>query len=112
VTPPELAAAVIAFYADVLGLRRVDKPDALAGSGAWFDVDGFGQLHVSERAGERHPDAHFGLVVDDLAATLQRLADAGAEWTEQEDVFGCRRGFTRDPAGNRVELLEAAGSLA
>jgi hypothetical protein len=27
------------------------------------------------------------------------------------DVFGGRRGFTRDPAGNRIELLERSGSL-
>jgi len=103
---------VAPFYADVLGLRRIAKPAALDPAGAWFDVDGYAQVHLSERDGERHADSHFALVVDDLPATLARIAEVGGPWTEQEDVFGGRRGFTRDPAGNRIELLERAGSLA
>ena len=101
-----------AFYEDVLGLRRIPKPAVLDQRGAWLDVDGYAQVHLSERDGETHPDSHVALVVDDLPATLGRLAANGAPWTEQEDVFGGRRGFTRDPAGNRVELLERAGDLA
>ena len=112
VVPPGTTEDVAAFYEHVLGLRRIPKPAALAGrGGAWFDVDGYAQLHLSERDGERHPDSHFALVVDDFAGTLAALARHGAPWTEQEDVFGGRRGFTRDPAGNRVELLEPAGSV-
>ena len=112
VVPPGATEQVAAFYESVLGLRRIPKPAALAGrGGAWLDVDGYAQVHLSERDGGTHPDSHFALVVDDLDATLAALARAGAPWTEQEDVFGGRRGFTRDPAGNRVELLEATGSL-
>lgn len=112
VIPVGATATVAPFYAEVLGLTRIGKPDALDASGAWFDVDGYAQVHLSERDGERHPDAHFALVVDDLADVLRRVEEAGAPWTEQEDVFGGRRGFTRDPAGNRIELLERSGSLA
>ena len=112
VIPLGATETVAAFYADVLGLRRIAKPAALAGrGGAWFDVDGFAQVHLSERDGATHEDSHFALVVDDLDATLARVAEHGAPWTEQEDVFGGRRGFTRDPAGNRIELLEPAGDL-
>lgn len=102
----------VAFYVGVLGLERVPKPDGTQSSGAWLAVDGRTQVHVSERDGERHPDAHFALVVDDYDGVLAAVAAAGAPFTEQEDVFGGRRGFTRDPAGNRVEILERAGSLA
>lgn len=112
VIPRGSTATVAPFYSDVLGLRRIDKPAALDPTGAWFDVDGFAQVHLSERDGVRHEDAHFALVVDDLAGVLRRVEEAGAPWTEQEDVFGGRRGFTRDPAGNRIELLERSGSLA
>lgn len=112
VIPRGTTAEVAAFYEHVLGLRRIPKPPALDPSGAWFDVDGYAQVHLSERDGERHPDSHFALVVDDFDETLAALAQNGAPWTEQEDVFGGRRGFTRDPAGNRVELLEATGTLS
>ena len=106
VVPPGGTAAAVEFYVEVLGLTRIAKPGATDAAGAWLDVDGRTQVHVSERGGERHPDAHFALVVDDYDEVLGRLASAGAAFTEQEDVFGGRRGFTRDPAGNRVELLE------
>ena len=53
-----------------------------------------------------HDDMHFGLVVDDFDAVLARLAAAGAPWKPQADLFGGRRGSTRDPLGNRVELIE------
>ena len=113
VVPLGETESVVAFYVDVLGLRRTQKPtEGVAQSGAWFDIDDTSQVHVSEREGSVHPQSHFGLVVDDFEAVLDRLAQAGASWEEQADIFGGRRGFTRDPAGNRVEILERAGSLA
>ena len=114
VVPPDATARVRSFYVDVLGLREVAKPtEGVAQSGAWFDIGDTGsQVHVSEREGERHPQAHFGLVVDDFDAVLTRLAAAEAPWEDQPQIFGGRRGFTRDPEGNRVEILERAGQLA
>jgi len=113
VVPRGGTPAVVPFYAEVLGLRQVDKPaEGVAQSGAWFDIDDRSQVHVSEREGQVHPQSHFGLVVDDYDDVLTRLHAAGAPWEDQADLFGGRRGFTRDPAGNRVEILERAGSLA
>jgi catechol 2,3-dioxygenase-like lactoylglutathione lyase family enzyme len=113
VVPPGDTELVAPFYAETLGLRQVPKPsEGVAQSGAWFAIDGTTQVHVSERDGVRHPQVHFGLVVDDFDEVRRRLADAGAPWDDQPDLFGGRRGFTRDPAGNRVELLERAGDLA
>src|SRR6478672_8439043 len=122
VVPPDATARVRSFYVDVLGLREVAKPtEGVAQSGAWFDIGDTGsQVHVSEREGERHPhsasahwaSAHWGLVVDDFDAVLARLAAADAPWEDQPQIFGGRRGFTRDPEGNRVEILEQAGELA
>lgn len=101
------------FYVETLGLREVSKPtEGVAQSGAWFDIDDRTQVHVSERDGDRHPQVHFGLVVDDFDAVLGRLRDSGAPWEDQPQIFGGRRGFTRDPEGNRVEILEHAGDLA
>jgi catechol 2,3-dioxygenase-like lactoylglutathione lyase family enzyme len=113
VVPPGATERVVGFYTKTLGLTQVEKPkEGVAQSGAWFDIDDLTQVHVSERDGERHPQTHFGLVVDDFDATLQRLVDAGAPWEDQPQIFGGRRGFTRDPEGNRVEILERAGQLA
>jgi catechol 2,3-dioxygenase-like lactoylglutathione lyase family enzyme len=113
VVPPGGTESVVSFYVDVLGLRRTQKPaEGVAQSGAWFDIDELSQIHVSEREGDPHPQSHFGLVVDDFDVVLDRLTQAGVSWEAQADIFGGRRGFTRDPAGNRIEILEHAGLLA
>ena len=113
VVEPGRTAAVAPFYA-LLGLVPVPKPsEGVSPGGAWFDIGPGSQLHISERAGvQAHPDQHFALVLDDFDEMLARLREAGAPWQEQPDLFGGRRGSTRDPEGNRVELLEAAGQLA
>ena len=107
--PPGRTAEVLAFYEDVLHLVVVAKPTSLDPRGAWLQIDAATQLHLSERDAPAHPDTHMALVVDDLDETLASLAAARAPWQPAEDVFGGRRGFTRDPAGNRVELLELLG---
>lgn len=113
VVPPGETAAAAAFYTAVFSLQRQPKPSGTESqSGAWLTLAGKQQIHISERTGECHPDAHFAVVVDDFDGVLERIAIAGAMWQEQADVFGGRRGFTRDPAGNRIEVLEAAGDFA
>jgi catechol 2,3-dioxygenase-like lactoylglutathione lyase family enzyme len=114
VVKPGQTRQVFDFYTDVLGLQLTEKPaEGTSPGGAWFDIDDATQLHISERDDAlMHDDMHFALVVDDFDGVLARLADAGAEWREQPDLFGGRRGSTRDPVGNRIELLERAGKLA
>jgi catechol 2,3-dioxygenase-like lactoylglutathione lyase family enzyme len=111
---PGETGRVVGFYVDVLGLQQVTKPtDGTTGGGAWFDIDDRTQMHISERADAvMHDDMHFALVVDDFDDVLAKLAETGAEWREQPDLFGGRRGSTRDPLGNRIEILERSGSLA
>jgi catechol 2,3-dioxygenase-like lactoylglutathione lyase family enzyme len=114
VVKPGETAQVVGFYVDLLGLKQVAKPaEGTTTGGAWFDIDDHTQMHISERTDAvMHADMHFALVVDEFDAMLARLAAAGAEWHEQPNLFGGRRGSTRDPLGNRIELLEQAGSLA
>ena len=114
VVRPGQTRRVFDFYTDVLGLQRTEKPvDGTSPGGAWFDIDDRTQMHISERDDAvMHDDMHFALVVDDFDGVLGRLAAAGAEWREQPDLFGGRRGSTRDPVGNRIELLERAGKLS
>ncbi len=114
VVKPGQTELLVGFYTEVLGLRLTDKPaEGTSPGGAWFDIDATTQVHISERVDAvMHDDMHFALVLDDFDGVLARLAEAGAEWREQPDLFGGRRGSTRDPVGNRIELLERAGTLA
>jgi len=80
-------------------------------AGAWFAIGGASEVHLSEREAPAHPDAHFALVVDDFQALVDRLQRGGHEWSPAPPIFGGGRGFTRDPAGNRIEVLERAGSV-
>ena len=112
VVPKGATDRVAAFYRDLLGLQPTSRPGGLRPGGAWFDIDSSSQLHISERDGEQHPDAHFALVLDDFAGVTERLRAAGAPLEPGEELFGGGRAFTRDPAGNRVELLEQAGQLS
>jgi catechol 2,3-dioxygenase-like lactoylglutathione lyase family enzyme len=114
VVRPGEAERLLGFYTDVLGFARIAKPaEGTTSGGAWFAIDDQHQLHVSERVDAvMHDDMHFAIVVDDFDATIARLAAAGVQWQPQPDLFGGRRGSTRDPLGHRIELLEPAGRLA
>lgn len=99
--------AVARFYRDVFGFDRIDRPDN-GREGVWLDMGDGTQLHLSERDAPGHPQQHFALMVDDLDAVGARLVAAGADFEPADDVFGTGgRGFTRDPAGNRVEVVAA-----
>ena len=113
VVPPGGTKAAMRFYTGIFGLTPIPKPAGTDRSqGGWLSLDGNQQIHISERDGPRNADAHFAIVVRDFDSTRARITAAGAPWTDQEDIFGGRRGFTRDSAGNRVEVLEASGELA
>ena len=113
VVPPGRTDAVVPFY-ELLGLTRVEKPtEGVAQTGAWFDLPGGdSQVHVSEREGDRHPDQHFALAVDDLDSTALALQQAGHPWQPKAGLLGARRGMTADPEGNAIELIEAIGPFA
>lgn len=103
--PPGRSGPIAAFYRDVLGLRSVPRPENDR-VGEWLEMDDGTQLHLSERAGAPHPDQHFAVMVDDLSAVRVRLGECGASFQPADDVFNTGgRGFTVDPAGNRVELI-------
>jgi catechol 2,3-dioxygenase-like lactoylglutathione lyase family enzyme len=100
--------AAQAFYAGVLGLTRVDKPEALAGrGGAWFRAPGVEvHLGVEERFRPARK-AHPALLVKELDQLEDRLRGAGAEISRDVDLPGYRRFHAFDPFGNRLEFLEA-----
>jgi catechol 2,3-dioxygenase-like lactoylglutathione lyase family enzyme len=108
--PPGCEAQARDFYGRLLDLPEIDKPESLQGrGGAWFRC-GSQQLHVGVQqpflpAEKAHPAlsvAPGGL--DALAARLQE-ASSKVDW--DASLHPLRRFYTRDPWGNRIELLEA-----
>jgi catechol 2,3-dioxygenase-like lactoylglutathione lyase family enzyme len=95
------------FYAGVLGMSEVDKPEALrARGGCWFRGGGW-EIHVGVEA-EFVParKAHPGVLVDGLDELATTLTAAGhaAEWDPH--FPGHRRLYSYDGHGNRLEFLE------
>jgi catechol 2,3-dioxygenase-like lactoylglutathione lyase family enzyme len=106
VVPPALEAAAKRFYGELLGLRALAKPPGpRQGEGAWYDA-GAVQLHLAleafDPAASRPKRPHLGFVVADLAAAEHALAAGGVAIDRDGARF-----FVRDPAGNRIEVIQA-----
>jgi catechol 2,3-dioxygenase-like lactoylglutathione lyase family enzyme len=108
--PPGCEAPARRFYGELLGLRELVKPPALASrGGVWFELAG-GQLHIGVETDFRPArKAHPALRVaaDALDELARRLTDGGAPVRWDAELPGIRRFFTDDPWGNRLELLAA-----
>ncbi len=105
--PPGGEVAARRFYGEVLGLTEVPKPEAMrVRGGMWFQAGPVG-LHLGLEVGMRpSAKAHPALVVTDLAVLRARLVAAGCEWRDDPEIPGLARGHTRDPFGNRIELIQ------
>ena len=101
--PPGGEDRARAFYAGVLGCREVAKPEAMRARGGMWFAEG---IHLGIEPDMR-PSAkmHPALVVDDLDGARAALVAAGFEFIEAHDQPDVRRGHTRDPFGNRIELV-------
>lgn len=51
--------------------------------------------------------AHPALRVTELEAWREALVAAGCEWKSSDEIPGVARAHTRDPFGNRIELIAA-----
>jgi catechol 2,3-dioxygenase-like lactoylglutathione lyase family enzyme len=100
-------AAAIAFYEGLLGLSNVAKPPHLAArGGCWFE-HGSAKVHLGVEADFRPArKAHPALLVDDLDALSEHLAQGGCPTRDGDGVEGFRQRYVDDPFGNRIELLE------
>jgi muramoyltetrapeptide carboxypeptidase len=98
------------FYAGLLGLREIPKPEALrVRGGVWFDAGGL-DVHVSVEEQRTGADAqrHFGLECLDVHGLRASLKAAGVEVDDGRPA-PWKRFFVRDPFGNRIEIHEAGG---
>jgi catechol 2,3-dioxygenase-like lactoylglutathione lyase family enzyme len=103
--PPGQEATAEAFYAGILGLKRVAKPPALeVRGGCWFEREGL-KVHLGvEEPFQPARKAHPALRVETPAA-LDELAARLGEVRWDEDLPGFKRFYVDDPFGNRIELL-------
>jgi catechol 2,3-dioxygenase-like lactoylglutathione lyase family enzyme len=107
--PPDGAAAARQFYCGLLGFVEISKPETMRHrGGVWFQAGPVG-IHLGLEEGMRPSDkAHPALVVTELDEWKATLVTAGYEWRDDHDIPDARRGHTRDPFGNRIELIEAS----
>ena len=101
--PEELMDEVLEWYWARLGLERIDKPQGTRAGGGWFRV-GSQEVHVSVDPHNPPHEAHFGLVVDDSREVVETLRAAGCHVEQAAPIPGRHRFYTRDPAGNRIEV--------
>jgi len=100
--PRGLLDACASFYAESIGMRRIDN---LAGL-AWFEFGDGDHVHLLEGDGAADSRGHLALQVDDVEATLTRLREAGHDPQPGSVLWDAPRWFVRDPAGNLVELFQ------
>lgn len=96
------------FYAGMLGMKEVAKPEKLARrGGCWFE-SGSVQIHLGVEADFRPAKkAHPALVCNDYSDFIKRLTQHGVQVNEVDDIPGVRRCHIHDPFGNRIELIDS-----
>jgi catechol 2,3-dioxygenase-like lactoylglutathione lyase family enzyme len=106
----DLIGPAEAFYR-VLGGVPLRRPPRLVEDtpGCWLGFGGGTQVHVILSGGGDPPatKAHFALDLGDrYDEVLAALGDAGAPLRTARDLWGGRRSFTNDPAGNLIEIFD------
>lgn len=102
----EMLGTVKSFY-QMLGGIPLKRPPALAADtpGAWI---GFGPTQVHLILGPPvKPPAHFAMDLgENYDSVVENLKSMGHALRAARDLWGGRRSFVHDPAGNRVELFD------
>ena len=104
--PPGAEPQARDFYAGLLGLRELEKPDALKGRGGlWFEIADI-QLHVGAEDVTAKSKRHPAFEVENVEAVREYLERNGVRTRDEPQVAGVKRFSFFDPFDNRVELLE------
>ncbi|MEK6281822.1 MAG: VOC family protein [Acidobacteriota bacterium] len=105
----DLEQAAKRFYAEVLGLKQMPKPEGTRQlTGAWYQL-GTAQLHLSVEDDPQNAasDRHVCYRVADVAAAEAEFRNAGTEVIPDPRPTGKpSRFFVRDPGGNLIEITE------
>jgi catechol 2,3-dioxygenase-like lactoylglutathione lyase family enzyme len=95
------------FYGTVLGLRELERDDALHSAILCYAFGQSTQLHIVLVESPFRPPVsdHFAIVVDDMAAMKKRLAEHSVCYNPSPIRDGYQRLFIQDPFGNKMELI-------
>jgi len=101
------------FYKEMFGAREIARVDLRGAPTIRMDLNGV-TINLSGRApGETELYttfglAHYGILVDDLAQTFQKMRAQGVSFIMEptETAPGLKIAFFRGPSGEIVELLE------
>jgi catechol 2,3-dioxygenase-like lactoylglutathione lyase family enzyme len=104
--PRKLVAAQRRFYGELIGLT-VHAEGATEDRLRIGTEGGRIDLVSTDAAGSPTLDAHIALEVDDFRSVRQRLAAAGLAIDETRPLPGYLRLYVVDPAGHRIEILQA-----
>jgi catechol 2,3-dioxygenase-like lactoylglutathione lyase family enzyme len=104
--PPGAEAEAREFYGGLLGLKELEKPDALKPSGGlWFQIADV-QLHISVEAAQSPSKRHPAFEVENLDGVRSFLQEHGVRLRDEVQIPRYQRLSFYDPFGNRIELLE------
>jgi len=102
-------AKVREFYGGVLGLKEIERPEALGGvyDLIWFEWLNF-TLHIDLSPPWREPaeNRHLAVEVKDIGAVRNRLRAQGLEIREAVVIPDRERFYLIDPFGNYFEFME------
>jgi catechol 2,3-dioxygenase-like lactoylglutathione lyase family enzyme len=117
--PPAQVDQCVQFYS-ILGFEPVPVPASVAGRAVWLGrssaatdqtagattrAAGEAQIHLMPADYARPEQGHVAFVIEDYAATVARLRDAGFDVEARREHWGSPRAYVRDPASNLVELM-------
>ncbi|MGJ9384332.1 VOC family protein [Salipaludibacillus sp. CF4.18] len=96
------------FYCNVLGLKKVEKPDSLKGRGGFWLQVGETQVHVGTEEGfdRLTTKAHLAYQVEDVSYWREILEGNGIKVLDSVPIPNFERFEFRDPFGNRVEIIK------
>jgi catechol 2,3-dioxygenase-like lactoylglutathione lyase family enzyme len=97
------------FYAGLLGLSEIPKPEPLrANGGLWFRVADV-ELHLGVEPVTAKTKRHPAFEVENLEAMRALFTERGVRVKDETRIPGVERFSFFDPFDNRIEVMELTG---